>query len=180
MTMLVVGSDCAVARALRNEPPPIRMNELVAAIEHQRPSELVIIALPTTAGPVGALTTEDLGSLIGRTVTVGFVATKLAAQLDHPVRVVVVCTANGVLPDHLDGARAVASAGLTMLTEVCSPVPNLTINTIAVADDVPVQEVADTVRWVLTSSSSSLNGATIRLDGGRDAVLAAETRAEED
>jgi hypothetical protein len=72
------------------------------------------------------------------------------------------------------------AAGLTMLTEVAADLPTLTINTIAVADDVPAAEVAALARHILSGVTPSLNGATIRLDGGRDAVLAAETRAEGD
>jgi hypothetical protein len=67
-----------------------------------------------------------------------------------------------------------------MLAEVAAALPTITINTIAVADDVPVEEVAALTRFVLAGQAPSLNGTTIRLDGGRDAVLVAETRAEGD
>ena len=51
-------------------------------------------------------------------------------------------------------------------------------NVVAVADDVPVDEIAAAVRFAL--STPSLVGAMIRLDGGRDAALAVETRSEGD
>ncbi|MGI9187396.1 MAG: hypothetical protein ACR2J9_07770, partial [Gaiellales bacterium] len=69
-------------------------------------------------------------------------------------------------------------AGLTMLAEVSAQLPTVTINAIAVADDVPAEEVAALTRFVLSGQTPSLNGTTMRLDGGHDAVLAAETRAE--
>ena len=71
-------------------------------------------------------------------------------------------------------------AGLTMLVEVAAAMSTVTINAIAVADDVPAEEVAAMTRFVLSGQTPSLTGTTIRLDGGRDAVLAAETRAEGD
>jgi len=75
-------------------------------------------------------------------------------------------------------AGAAAERETAAVAEVAAATPGLAANVIAVADDVPPEEVAEAVRFAL--AQPSLNGATIRLDGGRDAALAAETRAEGD
>ena len=178
MSLLVVGTDGPVARALRDAEPPADPGGVLAAIGDTRPSELVIVALPAPAGPVGAMPTDALADLVGRMLTPAFTAAAALADGGEPVRIAIVCPAGGVLPDHADGARSVAAAGLAMLTEICAATPGLTANAIAVADDVPAAETAEAVRFAL--AQPSLNGATIRLDGGRDAALAAETRAEGD
>lgn len=180
MTLLVVGTDGAVARALRDDAPPATAADAAAAVERERPSQLAIIALPASAGPVGALADDAFAALIDATVTCALAAATAAARLGLPMRIAIVTSSDGVLPDHLDGARSVAAAGLAMLAEVAAAADGLTANAIAVADDVPVAEVAAVVRFALSDEAPSLNGATIRLDGGRDAVLAAETRTEGD
>ena len=180
MTFLVVGIDCPVARALHDSEPVARLGAAAGAILEQRPDQIAIVALAAPIGPVGAAAPAALAELAGRTITLAVVVAKLAAQLEQPVRIAILSPADGVIPDHHDGARSVVAAGLTMLTEVASALPLITINTIAVADDVPPQEVAALTRFVLSGATPSLNGATIRLDGGRDAVLAFETRAEGD
>ena len=146
----VIGADGPLAQALADGP-----------------DGLVIVALPPPAGPVGALATDDLAALIDAVLTPAY-----AALREHTGPAVIVCPAGSVLPDHRDGARSVVGAGLAMLGEVALA------NVVAVADDVPVDEIAATVRLAL--STPSMRGATIRLDGGRDAVLAAETRSEGD
>ena len=135
---------------------------------------------PAVPNPCLGLSSRDFAELAAGTVTLAVMIAQQAALLAQPVRIVLICPADGVLPDHLDGARSVVAAGLTMLTEVAADLPTLTINTIAVADDIPAAEVAALARHILSGVTPSLNGATIRLDGGRDAVLAAETRAEGD
>jgi hypothetical protein len=180
MTQLVVGTDGPVARALHAAEPIALADAASTAITERRPSELAIVALPPPAGTIGAISTHDFATLTESTVTLAMAATRAAAQLAAPVRVVILCPADAVHPDHLDGARSVIGAGLTMLAEVAADLPTITINTIAVADDVPAEEVAALTRFVLSGQTPSLNGTTIRLDGGRDAVLAAETRAEGD
>lgn len=162
----VIGTDGPVARALREQPPAGAR------------AELVVVALPAPAGPVGALPSGDLAALVDATLTPAITALRAAAGDGAPTRVAIVCPAGAVLPDHRDGARSVVAAGLAMLAEVAAATPGLAANVIAVADDVPPDEVAEAVRFAL--AQPSLNGATIRLDGGRDAALAAETRAEGD
>jgi hypothetical protein len=177
---LVLGTDCAVARALADAAPAADPAVAVAAVADRRPARIAIIALPASVGPIGALPTETLAELVDATVTLALGVTREAAGLGSPVRIAIVCPADAVHPDHLDGARSVIGAGLTMLVEVAAALPTITINAIAVADDVPAEEVAALTRFVLSGETPSLNGTTIRLDGGRDAVLAAQTRAEGD
>ena len=150
----VVGADAALHAALEDGP-----------------DGLVVVALPQPAGPVGAMATDDLAALVDAALLPAFRA--LREERD---RAVIVCPASAVLPDHRDGARSVVAAGLAMLGEVASAAAP--VNVVAVADDVPAADIAAAVRFALTTPS--LNGATIRLDGGRDAVLAAVTRSEED
>lgn len=180
MTLLVLGTDCAIARALQSSAPIASLSAAEDAMSDQRPDEIAIIALPAPAGPIGALSPEAFAALTADTVTFAIAMSKRATQLEHPVRIAIVCPADAVYPDHLDGARSIVGAGLTMLAEVAAALPNITINTIAVADDVSAEEVAALTRFVLSGQTPSLNGTTIRLDGGRDAVLVAETRAEGD
>ena len=180
MTLLVVGTDCAVSRALHDAAPVDRLDAATAAVLAEQPDQIAIVALLSPAGPIGALAPAAFGALVDATVTFAMMVTKVSAQLGAPVRIAIVCPADAMHPDHLDGARSVVGAGLTMLAEVAAALPTITINTIAVADDVPAEEVAAFARFVLSGQTPSLNGTTIRLDGGRDAVLAAETRAEGD
>ena len=180
MTLLVVGTDCAVSRALHDAEPVARLDAAASAIRAQRPDAIALIALPAGAGPIGELSTDALAGLVHDTVTFALGVARLAAQGETPVRIVIVCPADAIHPDHLDGARSVVGAGLTMLVEVSAALPGITINAIAVADDVPAEEVAALSQFVLSGQTPSLNGTTIRLDGGRDAVLTAETRAEGD
>ena len=180
MTLLVVGTDGAVARALQNAEPVATAEAAAAAIVAQQPDQIAMIALPSPVGAIGALSTDDFAALVDTTVTLALIVAKSAAQLAQPVRLVIVCPADAIHPDHLDGARSVIGAGLTMLVEVAAALPTITINAIAVADDVSAEEVTAMTRFVLSGQTPSLNGTTIRLDGGRDAVLAAETRAEGD
>ena len=180
MTLLVLGTDCAIARALQSSAPIASMSAAEDAVSDRRPDEIAIIALPAPAGPIGALSPEAFAALTADTVTFAIAMSRRATQLGHPVRIAIVCSADAVYPDHLDGARSIVGAGLAMLAEVAAALPNITINTIAVADDVPAKEVAAMTRFVLSGQAPSLNGTTIRLDGGRDAVLVAETRAEGD
>jgi hypothetical protein len=178
MSLLVVGTDGPVARALEDVPPPATPSAIADAVAAGAPSELAVVTLPAPAGPVGALGPDAFADLLEQALTPAFTALALVARSGRPVRVAVVCPAGAVLPDHLDGARSVVGAGLAMLAEVASASPGLTANVVAVADDAPAEEVAQAVRFAL--AQPGLNGATIRLDGGRDAVLAAETRAEGD
>ena len=180
MTLLTVGTDGAITRALNDAAPLGHVDAATTAILAERPDQIAIIGLSAPAGPIGAMTTDSFAALTGTTVTLAIGATKAAAQLEHPVRIAIVCPADAIHPDHLDGARSVIGAGLTMLVEVAAAMSTVTINAIAVADDVPAEEVAAMTRFVLSGQTPSLNGTTIRLDGGRDAVLAAETRAEGD
>lgn len=180
MTRLVLGTDCTVSRALLDAEPVARLDAATSALLEQRPDEIALIALPASPGPIGELPTDALAELAHDTVTLALGVARLAAQGETPVRIAVVCPADAVHPDHLDGARSVVGAGLTMLVEVAAALPTITINAIAVADDVPADEVAALTRFVLSGQTPSLNGTIIRLDGGRDAVLAAETRAEGD
>ncbi|MGI9117285.1 MAG: hypothetical protein ACR2JV_06585 [Gaiellales bacterium] len=173
MSLLVVGHDGPVARALHDGAPAGP-----DAVAETLPEALAIVALPASAGSIGALDTSAFAELADATVTMAIAAATQAAALGTPVRIALLCPADGLHPDHLDGARSVVAAGLTMLTEVAAALPGITMNTIAVADDVPAAEVAEVARLALSGVATSLNGATIRLDGGRDAVLAAETRAE--
>lgn len=166
MSRTVVGTDGPVAEALRAGAPA------------GATPQLVIVALPETIGPVGALATEALAALVDATLTPALAALRAAAADGGLTRVAIVCPAGAILPDHLDGARSVMGAGLAMLAEVAAATPGLAANVVAVADDVPAAEVAEAVEFAL--ARPSLNGATIRLDGGRDAALAAETRAEGD
>ena len=139
----------------------------LAAALADGPDGLVIVALPPSAGPIGAMATDAFADLIAGTLTPA-----IAALRDAPGRAVIVCPACAGLPDHRDGARSVVAAGLAMLGEVAPA------NVVAVADDVPVDDIAAAVRFAL--STPSLVGAMIRLDGGRDAALAVETRSEGD
>ena len=180
MSLLVIGTDGAVAQTLGSAAPLSGVDEAVLAVQELRPDAVAVVALPASAGPIGALAPAAFAELAAGTVTLAVMIAQQAALLAQPVRIVLICPADGVLPDHLDGARSVVAAGLTMLTEVAADLPTLTINTIAVADDVPAAEVAVLARHILSGVTPSLNGATIRLDGGRDAVLATETRAEGD
>ena len=66
-----------------------------------------------------------------------------------------------------------------MLMEVASTLPGINVNAILVADGAAPAEVATVANLVLGDTAESINGTTIRMDGGRDAVLAAETRTEE-
>lgn len=160
MTLRVVGT-----------PGPL--HDLLAA---DAGSGLVILALPASAGPLGALTTDGLSELVDAALTPAFRALR-----EHAAgRVAVVCPACAILPDHRDGARSVVGAGVAMLAELASARPGTTVNVIAVADNVPQSEVVATVRFALSDAAPSLNGAIIRLDGGRDAALTADTRAEGD
>lgn len=179
MTRLVIGPDGPLARALHDAEPAERMGAAVTAILAQRPDELAIIATAGPHAPVGATTTEELAEAVGRGVGVALVAVKIAGQLGQPVRIALIAPAAAVLPDHADGVRSVVGAGIAMLAELAAATPDLTASTIAVADDVAPAEVARVAELVLDGSTPALNGATIRLDGGRDAVLAAATRAEE-
>lgn len=179
MTRVVVGPDGPIARALLDAPPLERMGAAASAILEQRPDELAIVVTGGRAAPVGTLTTEELGEVLGRTVGLGLVAVKIAGQLDQPVRVAMVAPACALRPDHRDGLRSVAGAGIAMLTELAAAAPGLTACMIAVADDVPAGEIAVVADLVLGGRAPALNGAMIRLDRGRDAVLAAVTRAEE-
>lgn len=178
MSLLLIGTDGPVARALGDAPPASSPEAIAEAMAADPPSELVVLALPEPAGPVGALGPESFAALLEQALTPAFGAVALLARTGRPARIAVVCPAGGVLPDHEDGARAVLGAGLAMLAEVASAAPGLTANVVAVADDARAQDVAQAVRFTL--AQPGLNGATIRLDGGRDAVLAAETRAEGD
>lgn len=178
MSLLVVGADGPVARALLDATPAASRADAVAAIEAAGPGDLAIVALPDPAGPVGSLAGDALADLLERTLTPAVAAAAAAARSGVPRRIAIVCPAGAVIPDHADGARSVLGAGLAMLAEICAATPGLAANVIAVADHVPAAEVADAVRFAL--AQPSLNGATIRLDGGRDAALAAETRAEGD
>lgn len=180
MSLLVVGTDGPLARALADAAPAGRAGDIAAAIARERPTQLAIVALPAAAGALGALPTEALAALIDGALAPAFAAVRAAAATGAPMRVAIACPATGVLPDHRDGARSVIAAGLAMLGEVAAASPALAVNVIAVADDVPVDEAAAAVRFALSDEAPSLNGATIRLDGGRDAVLAAETRSEGD
>lgn len=179
MTRLVVGVDGPLARGLGASAPPDRLGVVAEAILAQRPSELVIVAVGPPVGPLGAAPTDALAAAVDATLSVAVVAVKLATQLEQPVRIALVAPASAVLPDHLDGVRSVAAAGLAMLTEVAAALEGIRINTIAVADDVPADEVARVVDLVLDERIAHLNGATVRLDDGRDAVLTAQTRSEE-
>lgn len=178
--MLVLGTTGAIARALAEDAPVADPTLAVAAVAGHRPDRIAVIALPESVGSIGALPTGTFAELVDSTVALGLGVTREAARLGTPVRIVIVCPAGALHPDHLDGARSVLGAGLTMLVEVAAALPTITINAIAVADDVPADEVAALTRFVLSGATPSLNGTTIRLDGGRDAVLAAETRAEGD
>lgn len=180
MSLLVVGTDGPLARALVDAVPPVRPDDVVAALARERPTQLAIIGLPAPAGALGAIATETLADLIEQMLHPAFAALRAAAAADAPLRIALVCPAAGVLPDHRDGARSVVAAGLAMVGEVAAAAPALAVNVIAIADDVPADEAAATVRFALSDQAPSLNGATIRLDGGRDAVLAAETRSEGD
>ena len=180
MSLLVVGTDGPLARALVDAVPPARPDDVVAALARAQPTQLAVIALPAPAGALGAVATDALAELIEQTLHPAFAALRAAAAADAPLRIALVCPAAGVLPDHRDGARSVVAAGLAMLGEVAAAAPALAVNVIAVGDDVPVAETAAAVRFALSDQAPSLNGATIRLDGGRDAVLAAETRSEGD
>jgi hypothetical protein len=180
MTLLTVGTDCAIARALDDAAPLAQLEAATTTILAERPDQIAIVALPAPAGPIGAMATDRFAALTETTVTLAIGTAKVAAQLEHPVHIAIVCPADAIHPDHLDGARSVIGAGLAMLVEVAAALPTITINAIAVADDVPAEEVAAMTRFVLSGQTPSLNGTTIRLDGGRDAVLAAETRAEGD
>jgi hypothetical protein len=166
LSRTVIGTEGPVAWALRDGTPA------------DATPQIVIVALPEPVGPVGALPTAALAALIDATLTPALAALRAAAADGGPVRAAIVCPAGAVLPDHRDGARSVAAAGLAMLAEVAAATPGLAANVVAVADAVPVAEVAAAVELAL--AQPSMNGATIRLDGGRDAALAAETRAEGD
>ncbi len=148
----------------------------LCALLADAPAGLVVVALPPTAGPVGALPTEELAHLIDVMLLPAFGALREAAD-DH-LRTVVVCPASACVPDHRDGARSVVGAGVAMLAAAASA--SHTVNVVAAADDTPIEEVAATVRFLLSDVAPSLNGAIIRMDGGRDAVLSADTRAEGD
>ena len=180
MTLLTVGTDCVIARALVDVAPLDQVAAATAAIGTHRPDQIAIVALPAPAGPIGAMPTEAFAELADTTVSFALLVAKAAAQLEQPVRIAIICPADAIHPDHLDGARSVIGAGLTMLVEVAAALPTVTINAIAVASDVPAGEVAAMTQVILSGQTPSLNGTTIRLDGGRDAVLAAETRAEGD
>ncbi len=179
MTRLVVGPTGALARALGAVAPPERMGQAVAAILEQQPTELAIIGTGGGPAPLGATPTDDLSAALDRTVGLALVAVKVAGQLEHPVRIALIAPAAALMPDHADGVRSVAGAGLAMLGEIAAATPGMAASTVAVADGVPPEEVAAVVDLVLGGTAPALNGATIRLDGGRDAVLAAATRAEE-
>ena len=166
MSRTVIGTEGPVTRALRDAAPA------------EASPELVIVALPEPVGPVGALATDALAALVDATLTPALAALRAAAAEGGPVRVAIVCPAGAVLPDHRDGARSVVGAGFAMLAEVAAATPGLAANVVAAADDVSPAEVAAAVEFAL--AQPSLDGATIRLDGGRDAALAAETRAEGD
>lgn len=66
-----------------------------------------------------------------------------------------------------------------MLMEVASTLPGIAVNAILVTDETEPTEVATVADLMLGTSAESINGTTIRMDGGRDAVLAAETRTQE-
>ncbi len=139
----------------------------------------VIVALPERGETLGQTSPDAFARLADAWLTVPAGAVKTLAALGQPLRITLVFPASACMPDHRDGARSVVAAGLAMLVEVSSALPGLAVNGVAVADDVPLEEVAAVVRMTLAGDLVALNGATIRLDGGRDAVMAAETRAED-
>ena len=178
MSRLVVGADEELARALGGDDPRVALADAAGIVADHGPTELVVVALPPSGRTVGTLATEVLADLLDDTVSAAFAVARAAASGAGPRRIVIVGPACGAMADHRDGVRSVAGAGLAMLVEIASATDGLTANLVAIADDVPASAVADAVDFAL--AQAALNGATIRLDGGRDAVLAADTRAEGD
>ena len=72
MTRLVIGTHGAVAQALAggarvaSSPARTTVREIV---RRDRPTELAIVALPPTIGPLGAIETSELERLLGETLT---------------------------------------------------------------------------------------------------------------
>lgn len=182
MTRLVIGTHGAVAQALAggarvaSSPARTTVREIV---RRDRPTELAIVALPPTLGPLGAIETSELERLLGETLTAAAAAIQTLSELELSTRVVIVCPTGGLIPDHRDGVRSLIAAGLVMLMEVASTLPGIAVNAILVTDETEPTEVATVADLMLGTSAESINGTTIRMDGGRDAVLAAETRTEE-
>ncbi|MSO47213.1 MAG: hypothetical protein EXQ67_03895 [Thermoleophilia bacterium] len=182
MTRLVIGTHGAVAQSLADgarfasSPARTTVREIV---RRDRPTELAIVALPPSCGSLGAVETNELERLLGETLTAAAAAIQTLSELDLSTRVVIVCPTGGLIPDHRDGVRSLVSAGLVMLMEVASTLPSISVNAILVADAIAPSEVAIVANLMLGTSAESINGATIRMDGGQDAVLAAETRTEE-
>ena len=182
MTRLVIGTHGTVAQALAegarfaSSPARTTVREIV---RRDRPTELAIVALPPSLGPLGTVETSELERLLGETLTAASAAIQTLTELDHSTRVVIVCPTGGLLPDHCDGVRSTIAAGLVMLMEVASTLPGISVNALLVADAIPPAEVATVANLLLGISAESINGTTIRMDGGHDAVLAAETRTEE-
>ena len=182
MTRLVIGTHGAVSQALAegarfaSSPARTTVREIV---RRDRPTELAIVALPPSLGPLGAVETTELDRLLGETLTAASAAIQTLTELDNSARVVIVCPTGGLLPDHCDGVRSMVSAGLVMLMEVASTLPGINVNAILVADGAAPAEVATVANLVLGDTAESINGTTIRMDGGHDAVLAAETRTKE-
>lgn len=182
MTRLVIGTHGAVAQALADggrfasSPARTTVREIV---RRDRPTELAIVALPPSLGSLGEVATSELERLLGETLTAAAAAIQTVSELGLSTRVVIVCPTGGLIPDHRDGVRSLLAAGLVMLMEVASTLPGICINAILVADETAPLEIAAVANLMLGTSAESINGTTIRMDGGHDAVLAAETRTEE-
>lgn len=181
--LLVIGGAGAVVDEFvaggATHVAPATKEDVRAAVTGCTAEAFVIIAMPVTQGTAGGIDTDALARIVEQGVTLPAVAIRSISERGRSARVAVICPACALLPDHLDGARSVVAAGLAMLVEIATTLPGVKINLIAVADNVPAAEVARVVETVLDGDTPSLNGATIRLDGGRDAVLAAETRTAE-
>ena len=53
MSLLVIGADGAVTRALGSAAPLAGVDEAARAIQEQRPEAVAVVALPAPAGPAG-------------------------------------------------------------------------------------------------------------------------------
>jgi hypothetical protein len=174
VTRLVIGTHGGVAQALASgarfasSPARTTVREIV---RRDRPTELAIVALPAPCGPLGAAVTSDLERLLHETVSTAAAALQMLSELDLSTRVVIVCPTGGLLPNHCDGVRSMLAAGLVMLMEVASSLPGISVNAILVADEVSPAEVATVANLLLGNGAVSVNGTSIRIDGGRDALL---------
>ncbi|MGI9186712.1 MAG: hypothetical protein ACR2J9_04205, partial [Gaiellales bacterium] len=111
MTLLVVGTDCAVARALHDARPVDQVAGAMNELRAHRPDQIALVALPPSVGPIGALAPAAFAELAHDTLTLSLSVVQAAAQLEGPVRIALICPADAIHPDHLDGARSVIGAG---------------------------------------------------------------------